>query len=95
MTDEELAKLKANIAGSPDNGWYLDEAHHVFEEIIDELIAARARIKELEAIIHEEFGVTEGQKTSRVWDKFRITEADVTEARRAQRRLKEREEDPK
>jgi hypothetical protein len=51
MTDEELAQLKARIDGGVAGGFYPDDAYAAIDQVVADLIAARERVKQCEAML--------------------------------------------
>ena len=51
MTDEELARLKARIDGGMAGSFYPDDAYGLIGEVVADLIAARERVKQCEAML--------------------------------------------
>ena len=51
MTDEELAQLKARIGGGVAGGFRPDDAYAAIGQVVADLIAARERVKQCEAML--------------------------------------------
>lgn len=51
MTDEELAQLKARIDGGVAGGFHPDDAYAAIDQVVADLIAARERVKQCEAML--------------------------------------------
>jgi hypothetical protein len=48
FTDEQLEALRQRIAGGMSGGFYPDDAYAVIDEVVEDLIEARAKLHEID-----------------------------------------------